>query len=290
MNKELKGLLFGLVAVVLFGFTLPVTKMLTPIMHPLFIGLGRATLAAMIALLILLFSKQSIPTPRQLARLAVVALGVVIGFPVLSAWALQTVPASHGGVVMGILPLATVAAGVLVSHERPSKGFWFVGLVGAGLVTLFSLHGNSDGLVIGDLILVAAIACAAFAYAMGGVLAKDMGGWQVICWALVISLPFIVWPSWYYAPENLSTQPLTIWIAFLYLALFSQLFGFFFWYKGMAIGGVARVSQSQLLQPFVTIVAAALLLGESVSMTTLLFASAVIATVAVSKKMQVHHH
>jgi len=279
----------GLAAVALFGLTLPVTKILTPHMHPLFIGLGRALLASIVALLILLVTKQPYPNIQQFKKLAVIALGVVIGFPVLSAWAMQTVPASHGGVVMGIAPLATVVAGVTFSRERPSLGFWVAALSGALLVVTFSLLDGTSGVVIGDIILLMAILLMAVGYAVGGTLAKQMGGWQVICWALVISAPVIMLPAWHYAPADLTTLPASIIAAFLYLALISQLFGFFLWYKGLAMGGVARVSQTQLLQPFVTISASAIIVGEAISLTMLLFAGAVIATVALGKSMPIHH-
>lgn len=289
MTAESKGMLLGLLAVTAFGLTLPATHFVIPYMHPVFIGLGRAVLAALFAITILLVTRQALPTRQQILPLCWVAFGVVIGFPVLSAWAMQTLPASHGGVVLGILPIATVVFGIMLSSERPSTGFCITGLVGAGLVVTYSLINGAGSFQPGDIILVAAILSAAIGYAAGGQLAKEMGGWQVICWALVIALPFIIIPTWLTAPAAAVDLPASAIISFLYLALVSQLLGFFAWYRGLALGGVARVSQTQLVQPFVTIFASAMLLSEALSVTTLSFALLVVITVAISKKMPIHH-
>ena len=289
MSDEQKGLALGVMAITLFGLTLPITKLLIPLMHPAFIGFGRAVLAAIVALIILLCFKQKPPTINQVWKLIIVASSVVVGFPILSAMAMQTTPASHGGVVMGIAPLATAAAGAILGRERPSIGFWLLGLLGTILVITFSFRHGIDGFVAGDLLLFLATVLVAIGYAMGGILAKEMGGWQVICWALVISFPFILIPSIVFAPERILALPISSILAFLYLALVSQLLGFFLWYKGMAIGGIARVSQSQLLQPFVTILASALFLNESISLSVGLFACAVTATVFLGKRMPIKH-
>lgn len=289
MSDEQTGLALGIMAITLFGLTLPITKLLIPIMHPVFIGLGRAALAGIVALIILLHVKQKPPTIVQGWKLLIVSSTVVIGFPVLSAMAMQTTPASHGGVVMGIAPLATAAAGALFGRERPSIGFWLLGLIGTVLVITFSLRRGLEGFVAGDLLLLLATVLVAIGYALGGILAKEIGGWQVICWALVISFPVILIPSIVFAPERILALPMPSILAFLYLALVSQLLGFFLWYKGMAIGGVARVSQSQLLQPFVTILASALLLNEPISLSVCLFACAVMATVFLGKRMPIKY-
>jgi drug/metabolite transporter (DMT)-like permease len=279
LKTENKGLLLGILGVISFGLTLPATRFVIEHFHPIFIGLGRAVVAGLCAILILALFKQPIPSNVQFKQLALVALGVVLGFPVLSAAAMQTLPAAHGGVVLGVLPLATAAIAVLFTDERPSIGFWLVGILGSLCVIVYSLSEGAGNLQFGDLLLFAAIICAAVGYAIGGNLAKQMGGWQVICWALVVALPFIALPAYIYAP--------TAFYGFLYLALISQLFGFFFWYAGLAIGGVSRVSQTQLLQPFVTIAASAYLLDELVEVRTFGFALAVMMIVAISKNMPV---
>jgi len=288
MNNESKGMLFGLLGVLSFSLTLPATRFVIPYLDPIFIGLGRAVIAATFAVVLLMVMKQPIPIKNQFYRLAITAMGVVIGFPVFSAWAMQTVPASHGGVVLGVLPLATAIAAVLVSHERPSVGFWISGLLGGAIVTIYALLNGVGSLHIGDLFLFFSIVSAAIGYAVGGQLSKEMGGWQVICWALLISLPFIIGPTLIFAPADALDIPISVWLIFLYLALVSQLFGFFLWYKGLALGGIARVSQTQLIQPFLTIAAAALFINELIDIKTIVFALLVTSAVVVGKKMPIY--
>ena len=287
MQNENKGMLLGFIAVCAFGLTLPATRLATNYFDPIFIGLGRASLAAIVAVIFLLVFKAKIPTKRQLVKLAFVAAGVVIGFPVLTSIAMQTLPASHGGVVLGVLPLATAAVGALVAHERPSLGFWLVGLVGSCLVVTFALTDGVGGIQFADLILLAAIFAAAVGYAVGATLVKELGGWQVICWALVLVFPLNILPAISVAPDEFAAIPVQGWLSFLYLALISQLCGFFVWYKGLDLGGIARVSQVQLLQPFITLLAAVMLLGESINMMTVVFVLLVVATVWLGKKMPI---
>ena len=289
MSNESKGMILGFLGVVAFGLTLPATRFIVPYFEPIFIGLGRAVLASIIAAFILIVTKQTRPNRRQLMHLSVVALGVVLGFPVLTAWAMKTVPASHGGVVLGVLPLATAAAAVIVSKEKPSVGFWIFSLFGSIVVVTYSLLQGFGSFQVGDLLLIGAVLSAGLGYALGGKLSKELGGWQVICWALVISFPFIIVPAWMQAPEDdIKNLPLNVLISFLYLALVSQLFGFFLWNKGLALGGIARVSQTQLMQPFVTLLASAFLINEIVSIQTILFAILVVCIVAIGKKMPVY--
>ena len=287
MDNETKGMMFGLLGVTAFGLTLPATRFVVAYLDPVFIGLGRAVVAALVAAMLLVFAGGAIPSKRQFVHLGITALGVVVGFPVLSAWAMQTVPASHGGVVLGLLPLATAIAGVLISKEHPSSGFWLSGIIGSALVVVYALLQGVGGLELGDLALFGAVVAAAIGYAVGGRLSRELGGWQVICWALVVSFPFILIPAIMQAPQAGLALPLSVWLGFLYLALVSQLAGFFFWNKGLALGGVARVSQTQLLQPFVTIVASVLLIHEALDATTIVFALLVVTTVAVNRTMPI---
>lgn len=288
MTSESKGMLLGLIAVILFALTLPATRFVVDYLNPVFIGLGRAALAAVIAAALLLVSKQPLPTKSQYLKLSIIACGVVVGFPVLSAFAMQTVPASHGGVVLGILPLATACASVFISNEKPTFGFWISAIFGSALVIIYSIYKGANTLHFGDLALFAAVISAAIGYAVGGKLSKEMGGWQVICWALVISLPFITVPTFLQQPENWASIPVYAWLSFLYLALFSQLIGFFFWNKGLALGGISRVSQIQLVQPFITIIASAILLAERLEISSVIFAVLVVATVGIGKTMPIH--
>ena len=291
MSDESKGMFLGLVGVVSFGLTLPATRFIIPYFEPVFIGLGRAVIASFVAALLLIATKQTRPSKNQFYQLLGVASGVVVGFPILSAWAMQTVPASHGGVVLGVLPLATAIVGAVVSKEKPSVAFWISGIVGSAVVIAYSLLQGVGEFQTGDFFLLGAIVSAATGYALGGKLSKEIGGWQVICWALVISFPFIIVPAWLEAPQDaVGSLPLNVILSFLYLALVSQLFGFFFWNKGLALGGVARVSQTQLLQPIVTLVASALLINETINVQTIVFATLVIVTVAIGKKMPIYQH
>lgn len=288
MTSEAKGMLLGLIGVSAFGLTLPATKLILPYLDPVFIGLGRAVLAAFFAALFLLWFKQKIPSKQQLVQLSIVALGVVIGFPVLSSWAMQFVPASHGGVVAGILPLLTTVVGVIIGHERPSMGFWITSVIGSFLVIAYALLQGSGTLHVADIALLGAIISAAIGYAVGAKLSKQLGGWQVICWSLVLAFPFILLPTIHYAPNSFLNFPISTYISFLYLALVSQLFAFFAWYKGLALGGIARVSQTQLVQPFITIFASVLILNEVIDTTTILFVVLVVGIVWLGKKMPIN--
>ena len=221
-------------------------------------------------------------------HLSVTAAGVVIGFPLLSAWAMQTVHASHGGIMLGLLPLFTALVSVFIAHERPSLGFWLAAITGSVLVVVFALIRGEGGFQIGDIALFGAMVSAAIGYAMGGKLAREMPGWMVICWALVLAAPFILIPAYLTLPDDLFVISAESWVAFLYLALFSQLFGFFLWNKGLAIGGIARVSQTQLLQPFFTLGFASFILSETIDGLSILFALLVVTVVAIGKRMPIY--
>lgn len=290
MSDETRGMLYGLLGITAFGLTLPVTRFVTPELDPVFIGLGRALLAALLAGAVLFATGQPLPTRRQIGRLLVVGLGVVIGFPVLSAWAMQTAPASHGGVVLGILPLATAIASVFVSRDRPSTGFWIFGVLGSALVVAYALLEGVGRIQVADLALLGAVISAAVGYAVGGDLSRQLGGWQVISWALVLMLPVIAVPALWHMPGDLQAVSAPVWVAFLYLALVSQYFGFFWWNKGLALGGVARVSQIQLLQPFVTLAASVAVLQEVITTETYVFAVLVVLVVAIGRRMPIHRH
>ena len=284
---ETKGLLLGFVGVAVFSLTLPVTRLAMADSDPVVFGLGRSLVAAAVAAAILLATRQRWPRGREWRALALVAAGVIFGFPLLSAWGMQRVPAAHGGVVLGILPLATVMAGVVILRERPSLRFWLVSLTGGAAVVAFSLLRGGGSLSIGHLALLGSVACAAVGYAEGARLTRSLGGWQVICWALVLSFPFLLIPVVPAALAHGLPGSAQSWAAFAYVALFSQLFGFFAWNRGLALGGVARVSQVQLLQTFLTIGASVLLLGETIDAMTLGFAVFVVASVALGRRMPV---
>lgn len=293
ISRESRGMLLGLVGVVVFSLTLPMTRIVVQEIHPLLNGLGRALAAAVPAAALLAWRRERLPTRAQLKGLFVVALGVIVAFPVFSAWAMKTVPASHGALVGGLQPLFVALYAAWLSHERPSPAFWASAAVGSGLVVAFALDAGGGTLEAGDAWMLAAVAIGALGYAEGARLARQMGGWQVICWALVVAAPFLAAPVGWLAWQQHLAHPAPFaprtWLAFGYVTLFSQLIGFFAWYAGLAIGGIARVGQVQLLQIFFTIAFSAAFFGESVRPSTWLFAAAVIATVVVGRKAAVRH-
>jgi len=281
-RDENLGALLGLVAVVAFAVTLPATRVAVRALDPVFVGLGRAVGAAVLAAVFLLVTRQRLPSRRQLKSLAVVAGGVVVGFPLLSAWAMRHVDASHGGVVLGILPLATAATGALFSGERPSARFWACAVIGSALVAGYSLAQSRGALAWADVALIGAVVSAAIGYAEGARLSRALGGLQVISWALVLSAPALIVPVLLAAPASIRL-PAESWAGFCYVMVISQFLAFIPWYRGLALGGIAKVGQTQLLQPFLTILAAVLLLGEPADGMTWIVAALVVAVVAVGR-------
>ena len=285
--EETKGMLFGLVGVAIFSLTLPFTRMAVAELNPVFIALGRAVVAAVAAALLMWRLRSPWPTRQQWSSLIVTALGVVVGFPVFTSIAMRYVPATHGAIVIGILPLATALCGAIRFGERPSIGFWISAAVGSGLVVSFAIWQGGGALQLADVALFTAVLAAGIGYAEGGRLSQVMGGQQVISWALIVSMPILApitaWLAWHY---GLSASP-RAWAGFAYVSLFSMFIGFFFWYKGLALGGIARVGQVQLLQPFLTLIAAALILGESLEWRNLLFALAIITVVVIGRRMPI---
>lgn len=287
MTEESKGMWLGLVGVAIFSLTLPFTRMAVAELNPVFVAFGRAVVAALCSIPLLWQLKAVRPHGAQWKSLALTALGVVVGFPLFSSVAMRYVPASHGAIVLGILPLATAMFAALRFGERPSTGFWIAAVAGSGIVVFFALSQGGGGLQMADLALLAAVVAAAMGYAEGGRLSQTMGGQQVIAWALLLSLPLLLpitaWLGWRY---GISASP-KAWLGFAYVSLFSMFIGFFFWYKGLALGGIARVGQVQLLQPFMTLLGAALLLGEALAGRNMLFALAVLIVVGFGRKMAV---
>ena len=281
------GRWLGLVGVAIFALTLPLTRLAVHEFNPLFLAIGRTVVAAAIALPLLLFTRQPRPDGNDVKQLFFVVAGVIFGFPILSAVAMQSAPASHGSVVLGALPLATAFMSTIFAHERPSRTFWAWGIAGSGAVITFALWDGGTELHAADTLLVLAVLAASMGYAAGGQLSKKLGGWQVICWALLLALP-ITLPITIYLSRQLSGhESLTGWACFAYLGLMSQLVGFFAWNRGLALGGIAKVGQVQLLQPFMSLVAAALILSETIGPRTIIFALIVAACVWFGRKAQV---
>jgi drug/metabolite transporter (DMT)-like permease len=289
-----KGLLLGLLGVTLFALTLPMTRLAVgtvdaPQMSGVFVALGRAVVAALLSIAFLIATRAPWPRREDLLPLAVTAGGVVFGFPLFTSVAMRYVEAVHASVIVGVLPLATAAVGALLHRQRPSAGFWICAALGSGLVVGFAvLRSGSAGLNIhpADGLLLAAMLCAAVGYGFGARLSQHMRAEHVICWALVMALPLTLPLAAFTRPQ--AAIPASAWWGFAYTAVFSMWLGFFAWYRGLALGGTVRVSQVQLVQPFLGMLFAMPLLGERLDAVTLGFAAAVIATVFIGKKMPVH--
>ena len=291
-------MLLGLIGVAIFSLTLPFTRLAVggaeasagAGLSPIFVALGRALAAALLAGGWLLWKRAPLPPLSALPALAMVACGCVIGFPWLTSVAMRSLPAAHGAVLVGVLPLATAVFAALLGGEKPSKGFWTMAILGSVLVVGFALRQSGGSLHAADLAIFLAVLAAAMGYAAGGRLSQTLGGQQTICWALVLAapplLPVVGWISWQETAQ-IQRAAAAAWAGFAYVSIFSMFIGFFFWYRGMALGGVARVGQVQLVQPFLSVLAATVVLGETLEWQTLVFAIAVIAVVGAGRKMQV---
>ncbi|SAI45708.1 DMT superfamily permease [Bordetella ansorpii] len=274
-----EGYGYGLLGVVVFSLTLPMTRVAVAELSPLLIGLGRALVAAIPAIALLILTRSRVPDRREWSGVILAAIGIVAGWPMASTLAMQTVPSSHGAVVNGLLPLSTAAFAVWRSGERPSPRFWLWALAGAALVTAYALRQGHGELQAGDLWLLLAVLLGGMGYAEGARASRTLGGWRTICWALAISAPVLALPvGWMALDAAMPSQEALF--ACAYLAFGSMFLGFFAWYRGLAVGGIARVGQIQLLQPFLTVLAAAMVFGESVEPGTFVFAVAVIAIIA----------
>jgi len=273
------GLVWGLVGVAAFSFTVPLTRVAVGGLSPLFIGSGRAVVAAVLASLALAVTRQAVPVGAQWLRIAVVAAGVVVGFPLLTSYALTVAPASHGAVVIALLPAATAVAAVLRTGERPARAFWLFSLAGAIAAVAFALlqSGGLGEVHWADLLLFGAVLAAAVGYAEGGLLAREIGSWQTVSWALVLSSPLMLTLTGVAVARQAPTGTTVEWACFAYLSVVSMYLGFFAWYRGLAIGPMARVSQVQLVQPVMSICWAALLLSEHVGWVTFVGGLVVIA-------------
>jgi len=280
-------LFLGFLGVLAFSFTLPATRIAVEELDPTFVGIGREALAAVPAGLILLLSRAQLPSRAQLARIGVVAAGVVFGWPLFSALALRGLSSAHSAVIVGLLPAATAVAAVLRAGERPSRGFWLASLAGLAAVLAFAVSQGAGLLTTGDIQILVAVALGAIGYAEGGALARELGGWRVICWAVVLSAPLTVPIGAIAAAGSDLHAGGDAWLGFAYVALVSALLGFFPWYAGLARGGVARIGQVQLIQPLLTLAWSALLLGEHVGPATLVASIAVVASVVATQRARV---
>jgi drug/metabolite transporter (DMT)-like permease len=284
MEKTAAGWMNGFVGVVIFSGSLPATRVAVMQFDPVFLTVARAAIAGVLALGLLLLFKEKRPDRRDIVSLAVVALGVVVGFPLLTALALQHVTSAHSIVFIGLLPLVTAIFGVIRGGERPKPAFWLFSVLGSTLVAGFALAQGLTASPVGDALMLAAVIACGLGYAEGARLSRILGGWQVISWALVLSLPIMIAASILYRPVTFSGIETPALVSLAYVSVFSMLIGFVFWYRGLAQGGIAAVGQLQLLQPFFGLALAATLLHESVTWAMLAVTIAVILCVAGARK------
>jgi len=293
IKDETLGMWLGVLGVAFFAVTLPMTRLATgtqaaPQLSPWFVTLGRAALAGVLSVVFLLATRSPRPQRVHWKPLGMAVLGNAIGYPLLLAYALRVVSASHAAVITALLPLVTAACAAWVLHQRARLGFWLCAIAGSALVVAFSVlraqsHGGGFGFEWADVLLVGAVVAASLGYIYGAQVTPALGAERVICWVCVMALPvtlpgtLLLWPE----------QPVaaSAWVGFVYVGVFSMWMGFFAWYRGLAMGGALRVSQTQLLQPFLSILAAVPLLGEPLDVVTLGFAAAVVATVVAGKKL-----
>lgn len=278
------GWVNGFIGMAFFSGSLPATRMAVLELDPLFVTVARASVPGILALITLLVFKEKRPNKSQLVPLLIVALGVVVGFPLLSALALQYITSAHSLVFIGILPVVTAVFGVIRGDERPNLAFWIFSIIGSLLVVGYAVAQGITASPMGNILMVGAIILCGLGYAEGAKLTKTLGGWQVISWALVISLPIMLPFTMIYMPMQVEGISSATWIGLAYVSLFSMFFGFIFWYKGLAQGGTASIGQLQLLQPFLGLALASYFLQEKVSFGMLAVTVGVILCVAGTKK------
>lgn len=284
MDDKTAGWMNGLLGVAIFSGSLPATRIAVHDLNPLFLTTARAAIAGLVGILFLLALKQKWPARAQLGSLSVVALGCVVGFPLLTALALQSITSSRATVFIGLLPLSTAVFGVLRGGERPKPGFWLFSLAGAAMVALYAISQSGAGSGLGDALMVASILVCGLGYAEGARLSRELGGWQVISYALGLSLPVMAPLSLVWQPADMARIGWPALAALFYVSLFSMLIGFIFWYRGLAQGGIAAVGQLQLLQPFMSLALAAVLLHEQVGFAVWGVAACVVLCVAGAKR------
>jgi len=286
-RKEKMGILLGLLGVICFSLTLPATSVAVEYFGATFVGLGRGVIAAILVAIILIVKKVKLPTARQFKSLLIVSLGAVLGFPLLTSWAMTSLPVSHGAIELALLPLATAGFAMMRAGEIPSRKFWLSSIAGALAVIIYAIYLGLGQLHIADFALLATVVILGLSYAEGGMLAQELGSWQVIAWAIIIAVPVLIIPVSLNVSGEMLHAPLKAWISFLYLAIVSQFLAYVAWYGGMAMGGISRVSQIQYLQPFLMIIFAALFLHESITVFTIVIAIAVVLSVIIGKNSSI---
>jgi drug/metabolite transporter (DMT)-like permease len=284
MVRTTEGWGSGLLGVVIFSGSLPATRVAVADFSPIFLTSARAAIAASVGAAFLFALGAPRPGRNDVFSLSIVAIGVVVGFPLLTALALQHITAARSIVFIGLLPLATALFGVLRGGERPRPAFWLFSFLGAATVAGFALSRSEGGSVAGDLLMIAAILLCGLGYAEGATLSRRLGGWQAISWALLLSLPLMAAITLFTLPASCIGISAPAWIGLAYVSIFSMLIGFVFWYRGLALGGIASVGQLQLLQPFLGLILAAVLLHEPIAWTMIASTAVVVLCVAGAKR------
>jgi drug/metabolite transporter (DMT)-like permease len=282
-GHEPEGLVMAGLGILAFSFSLPFTRIAVPELGGTFVGLGRALVATVLAIIVLVARGERLPERRHWMPLLVTALGVVVGFPIFTSVALQHVPAIHGVVIVGLLPAMTAAFGVIRTGERTTPLFWVAVLLGVIGILVFAIVEGAGKPQLEDLHLLFAVVLGAMGYTEGGRLSRELEGWRVISWALVFSSPFLIVPVLLNIPAHLETISIPAWLSFAYVSAFSMYLGFFAWYRGMALAGIARSSQLQLIQPILSITWAALILHEAIHWQTIFAAAIVLASITLSR-------
>jgi len=284
MNSSAKGWIYGFVGIIIFSGSLPATRVAVMELDPLFLTSIRAVIASLLAVAALLLFRSRLPRRRDLTSLVIVAGGVVIGFPLLTALALEHNTAGQSIVFLGLLPLCTSIFAVIRGGERPNALFWIFSIIGSGIVSGYALFSNGDLSMLGNGYMLLAIIVCGLGYAEGAVLSKRLGNWQVISWSLLISFPFMLVITLFLFPSSMMELQVETYVSLFYVSFFSMYIGFVFWYQGLAIGGIASVGQIQLLQPFFGLVIAAVLLQETIGLLLVIVNVAVVFCVVLAKK------
>ncbi|MGX9134187.1 DMT family transporter [Rummeliibacillus sp. JY-2-4R] len=286
MEKNMKrGMLLGFIGIVCFSLTLPATSIAVPYFGETIVGLGRTVIAAIIVSILFIIKKESLPNKRQFLSLIIVAVGAVLAFPLLTTFAMKSLPVSHGAIELALLPLATAGFAMWRGGERPSKRYWIASIIGAITVLMYAIYLGLGELQKGDIALIVAVILLGLSYAEGGKLSKELGSWKVIAWAILIGAPFFIIPVGFSVSVNMLQAPLEAWISLFYLGVVSQFLAYVAWYGGMSLGGIARVGQVQYLQPFLMIGFSVLFLGESITWLTIVLAIIVVICVIIGKNV-----
>ncbi|MEK4301557.1 DMT family transporter [Oceanobacillus sp. FSL W8-0428] len=282
--NHLSGFVWGMLGVLCFSLTLPATNVAVQYFNSTFVGLGRTIPASLLAVLFLIINKQPVPTKKQFRDLFIIAFGAVFIFPLLTTYAMVDLPVSHGAVELALLPLATAFFAMIIANERPAIKFWVVSSIASLSVIIYAFTLGLGTIHLADMVLIVSVIILGLSYAMGAKLSKEIGSWQTIAWSVIIGAPLFLMPVIHSVnAEEIFTAPITGWVSFIYLAVISQFLAYVFWYKGLSVGGISKVSQLQYLQPFLMITFSVLFLHEAFNLYTIFIAAVTVTCVIIGK-------